>query len=223
LVTIDKQPNNSITSLATPEGRQKVEAALAELESKGQKIDVLMLDSVSTLFNLKANDEEEWIAVQAWLISLRSRGLTIFFFHHSGKAGLSRSHSKSEDMLDVSIKLSVPEDREEGILHAVLSYDKSRSGLSEPAADIKMRRVHSSSCQCAGKTLIGCPGDSVEWAYKPLMDEKMDRAFQMFDEDASLGEVAKEFKVAKSTVQYWKFKWDAQKALRAAVEPDAVL
>lgn len=221
LVTIDKQPDHMIPSLASAIGRAKVEATLAELESGGNKVDVLMLDSISTLFNLKANDEEEWIAVQAWLISLRSRGYTIFFYHHSGKGGLSRSHSKSEDMLDVSIKLEAPDNREEGILHAILSFDKARSGLSEPPADIKMRRTHSSSCQCAGKSLIGCPGDGVEWVYSPVMDIKLARAFQMFDEGASLGDVAKEFKTSRSTVQRWKDKYDDKKAAEEAVETDA--
>lgn len=216
IVAVDKQPDHIIPSLSTKIGMDKVEATLAKLESEGNKIDILMLDSISTLFNIKANDEETWIAIQAWLIKLRSQGLAIFFFHHSGKGGMSRSHSKSEDILDVSIKLEDPEQKEEGILHAAMSYDKSRSGLSEPKAEIKMRRMHSNNCPCM-KTpgcLIGCRGDSVQWEYKVLTDSKMEKAFKMFDEGSTLGEVAKEFRVARSTVQYWKTKWDSNRAAR---------
>jgi hypothetical protein len=180
-----------------------------------------MLDSISTLFNMGANDEDPWLEIQEWCINLRSRGLTVFYFHHAGKAGASRSHSKSEDMLDVSIKLESPKEREAGCLHAVMSYDKARAGLDEPAAEIKMRRTHSNVCECRKVTglLIGCRGDGVAWEYKPAADVKRMEAFRMFDEDATLGQVADELGVPRATVQSWKKKWVEQ----SKIPPDAVL
>jgi len=210
LVTMDKQPRNILSKLSTQIGRDKIEAHLAKEEAEGRKVDIVMLDSISTLFNVKANDEEVWLDIQDWLINLRSRGFTIIFFHHAGKLGASRSHSKSEDMLDVSIKLDSPKDKESGCLHAVLLYDKARAGLDEPAAEIKMKRVHSDTCACrkAGEVVLGCPGDKVTWEYKPAADANRLKASVMFEEDASLGDVAKALGVPRATVQSWKKKWD---------------
>jgi AAA domain-containing protein/primase/DNA polymerase family protein len=210
LVTIDKQPRNMMSKLSTQIGRDKIETHLAKEETEGRKVDIIMLDSISTLFNIAANDEDVWLNIQDWLISLRSKGLTIFFFHHSGKLGASRSHSKSEDMLDVSIKLEAPKERESGCLHAILSYDKARAGLDEPAAEIKMKRVHSDACACrkGAGLILGCPGDSVAWEYKPSADANRMKASVMFEEEASLGDVAKALGVPRATVQSWKKKWD---------------
>jgi hypothetical protein len=209
LITIDKQPSNIMPKLSTQIGMDKVEATLTALAAEGFKVTVLMLDSISTLFNVKANDEDTWLTIQDWLISLRSRGLTIFYFHHAGKSGASRSHSKSEDMLDVSINLERPKDREAGILHAIMSYDKARAGPDEPSAEIKMRRTHSDKCFCKGKGLvIGCRGDGVAWEYLPTEDAKKCSAFNMFNEGSSLNEVAREVGIARSTAQRWKEKWE---------------
>ena len=100
---VDEQPDNEIPSLLTEYGRKLVEEALGDAE-------VLVLDSISTLFNFATNEEEPWLEVMAWLKKLRSKGLCIIFLHHAGKQGIQRGSSKSEDLLDVSIKLAQPED-----------------------------------------------------------------------------------------------------------------
>jgi hypothetical protein len=216
LITIDKQPKNMITSLASTAGMARLEKTLAKLESEGFKTEVLFLDSISTLFNAKANDEDTWIAIQSWLISLRSRGIAIFFFHHAGKSGLSRSHSKSEDMLDVSIKLEAPKEPEAGCLHAVMSYDKARAGLSEAPAEIKMRRAHSDACRCkqaVGIFLGRCSGDGVTWEYEPAVNIRKQQAIEMFAEGKSVRAVAKELKFSIGTVNTWRTQWSKEHLL----------
>jgi hypothetical protein len=205
MASIDKQPGHQYTSLASKEGMDKIEATLAELASQGVKIKVLMLDNISTLFNVSANEEEVWIGIQSWFTSLRSRGITVFFFHHAGKGGLSRSHSKSEDMLDVSIKLEAPDDPEPGHLHALLTFDKARSGLSERPAEIKLHRTHSDGCPCLGMGSF-CPGDSVRWEYVPKQDKRMD-AEALFAQGRSVSEVSKDLGVSLGTVKTWRTNW----------------
>ena len=208
LITIDKQPGHIIPSLATAIGMARVEKTLADLETQGFKVQVLVLDSISTLFNITANDEEAWITIQAWLISLRSRGLCIFFFHHAGKSGLSRSHSKSEDMLDVSIKLDEPKDRDSNCLHAVIHYDKARAGFSESDYEIKMHRAHSEKCPCiANPRLIGCLGDSVRWEHIAQGENKRFEAERRFASGMSDGDIATELDIVPSTVRSWRKKW----------------
>jgi len=208
MASIDKQQGHHYVSMATTNGMQKVENTLAELAKKGVFIKVLMLDNISTLFNVKANEEEVWIPIQSWFTSLRSRGITVFFFHHAGKGGLSRSHSKSEDMLDVSIKLEEPEESEVGHLHSLMTFDKARAGLSEKPAEIKLHRTHSPKCSCGGnQSIFFCPGDGVRWEHVPKVS-KRDQAFQMFNEGKSIMEAATALDAPEGTVRTWHTKWN---------------
>jgi hypothetical protein len=204
--SIDKQPEHNFTSLATKEGVEKIEATLVDLAAKGVKIKVLFLDNISTLFNIEANGEDAWIPIQSWFTSLRSRGITVFFFHHAGKAGASRSHSKSEDMLDVSIKLEAPEDPESGHLHALMTFDKARAGISERPAEIKLHRTHSNDCVCALGMGGFCPGDGVLWEFIPKAD-KRGEAEAMFSQGRSVSEVSKDLGISLGTVKTWRTNW----------------
>ena len=208
LATIDEQPDNYYTSLATEVGKKKIEDAIASLKTQGVDITVLFLDNISTLFNVVANEEEAWVDIQPWFISLRSRGITVIFFHHAGKGGLSRSHSKSEDSLDVSIQLERPKNQATGYLHAVLSFDKSRHGLSMKPAEISLHRIHSENCACKknGSLVIACPGDGSRWECAVVENKRAD-AEQMFVEGKSPKLVSEKLSVAVGTVKRWRTEW----------------
>jgi Bifunctional DNA primase/polymerase, N-terminal/AAA domain len=207
LCTIDDQPNG-YGSLASPTGRARIEATLADLKSKGTPVQVLFLDSVSTLFNIAANEEETWTEIQDWFINLRSRGITICFAHHAGKTGLSRSHSKSEDMLDLSVKLSTPENNDPSLLHCTLEVDKARNGLSLRPFDFKMHREHSDSCACHKmETPTFCPGDSVRWEMLTPPDTKKLEAEQLFAAGNTVQEVADHLELPFGTVNRWRTDW----------------
>lgn len=118
LITFFSQVDG-ITSLSTPQGRQALEAVVGDAE-------VLFLDSISTLGNFPTNDEECWIEFLQWLNHLRQRGLCVIFLHHAGKSGMQRGHSRSEDLLDVSIKLTRDPGEECDWLKCTLTYDKFR-------------------------------------------------------------------------------------------------
>jgi hypothetical protein len=109
-----------IQPLATAVGRKALENVLGDAE-------VLILDSISTLGWFATNDEEEWLELLHWLNLLRRRGLCIIFLHHAGKSGMQRGHSRSEDMLDVSIKLTREADDDSDWLRMTMEYDKFRS------------------------------------------------------------------------------------------------
>lgn len=135
IVTRDAQPNG-IRSISTPEGRKAIEDALGDAE-------VLLLDSISTLANMGTNDEDNWLELNEWFRDLRSKyKLCLVFLHHAGKGGLQRGHSKSEDPLDLSIKLSRPDDylMTDG-LRCVLEFDKCRgqSGLAFEDLEFALR------------------------------------------------------------------------------------
>ena len=120
LITIESQESASIPPLSEAAGRSAIEAALGDAE-------VIFFDSISTLAWMATNDEENWIELLAWFNRLRARGLCIVFLHHAGKGGLQRGHSRSEDQLNVSIKLwRRKEDEDCEHLRCVLEYDKFR-------------------------------------------------------------------------------------------------
>lgn len=202
IITLDEQPDNEIPSLLTEYGRKLVEEALGEAE-------VLVLDSISTLFNFATNEEEPWLEVMAWLKKLRSKGLCIIFLHHAGKAGIQRGSSKSEDLLDVSIKLSQPEDyRIEDGLRANLTFDKTR-GVAMIDGEVQV--------------MMTIENDLAEFLASPIDDgkgakrgEEYAKVKPYFDKypTASLRELEKNSAgtISKSTFQRHKQRWLAEKA-----------
>ena len=136
LITLDDQPRG-IPSLATREGQEWLER---ELEDE----DILILDSVASLAPFATNEEELWIPFSTWQMRLRSRGFCVIRLMQAGKAGLQRSHSRSEDLLDVQIKLTAKTEREYDHLALELTYEKCRSrrsGRSMAARRIQSREV----------------------------------------------------------------------------------
>lgn len=72
-----------------------------------------------------------------WLLSLRHTGYAIVLIHHAGKSGDQRGASRREDLLDTSIKLSLPKDDDDEMMDrqgAVfdLEFVKTRGPVPEP-------------------------------------------------------------------------------------------
>jgi hypothetical protein len=123
VITPEDQPDSVIPSIATAEGRSLIEDAITI-----HGVEVVVLDSVSTLANIATNDEEQWLEILGWFKYLRNKyGIALFYLHHDGKAGLQRGSSKSEDILDKSIQL-LWEDGYTGNdgLRCIMKFDKAR-------------------------------------------------------------------------------------------------
>jgi hypothetical protein len=208
IITLDEQPDNEIPSLLTEYGRKLVEEALGDAE-------VLVLDSISTLFNFATNEEEPWLEVMAWLKKLRSKGLCIIFLHHAGKSGVQRGSSKSEDLLDVSIKLAQPEDYriEEG-LRANLTFDKTR-GVAMIDGEVQVAMT--------------IEDDVAEFFSSPIGDGKALKAAEQYERakpyldkypKASLRELEQKSSgaISKSTFQRHRQRWRAEKAAEGGQE-----
>lgn len=114
--------------LSTIEGQQHLEPLL---EGK----DLLILDNLSSL--LRSGDENEassWNTFQAWLLTLRSRGISVLVIHHANKKGGQRGTSKKTDVMDTVIVLKRPKDyeTEQGARFEV-HYEKTRGFHGEKA------------------------------------------------------------------------------------------
>jgi putative DNA primase/helicase len=125
---------------------------------------------------------------------LRSKGLCILFLHHAGKSGLQRGSSKSEDLLDISIKLSHPKDYKvtDG-LRLVLEFDKTRGVCMLDGAAIEVQ--------------MQLEKDSAIWTYCLAEDAQYRAAKQMFEAGSTVRDVAKEFNVSHGLAGKWRLDW----------------
>jgi AAA domain/Homeodomain-like domain len=91
------------------------------------KADVIIFDTLSSIFRIDTNDSEAWDTVNEFLTHLRSLGYCVILVHHAGKNGTQRGRTDGDDRLDVSIRLDAPENWEPGQgLSFDLSYEKVR-------------------------------------------------------------------------------------------------
>jgi hypothetical protein len=95
-----------IPNLADRAAQKMLDSMIAE-----QKIEILFIDSISTLCNSgRENEAESWLPIQEWAVGLRRRGVAVVFVHHAGKGGAQRGTSRREDILDTVIHLVHPSD-----------------------------------------------------------------------------------------------------------------
>lgn len=82
LITPDLQ-HACIPDLATRQGQRAIEAVM------GKDTELLILDNLSCLVRRggRENEAESWLSVAEWTLSLRARGVSVLFIHHSGKDG----------------------------------------------------------------------------------------------------------------------------------------
>jgi putative DNA primase/helicase len=110
-----------IPDLSTTAGQQAIRQQLGDAE-------VIVFDNLATLVRSgKENDQDGWIPVQNFLLELRRMGIAVLLVHHSGKDETKqRGTSAREDILDISIELGTPADRNSDAMFTV-NFRKSRS------------------------------------------------------------------------------------------------
>ena len=104
-------------------------------------IDVLMLDSLSTLVRSgKENPAEDWQPIQGWILRLRRMGKTTSMLHHEGKGGAQRGTSKREDVLDTVLRLRHPTDYSPAeVARFEVHFEKCRVLLGQSAKPFEAR------------------------------------------------------------------------------------
>lgn len=104
LFCMDRQPLGQSINLADRKHQIALKPFLDD-------VSFLVLDNMSTLMNGgPENDAESWDSMQAWLLQLRRRGVTVLIVHHASRGGNARGTSKREDVLDTVIQLKHPSD-----------------------------------------------------------------------------------------------------------------
>jgi hypothetical protein len=131
LITPDFQ-ESGMPDLSTPEGQASIEPHL-------ENVGLVVADNISTLCRTgEENAAEGWLPSQDWSLSLRRRGISLVWVHHTGRNGNMRGTSKREDILDTVILLEKPTGYkpEEGARFKV-TYLKNRGFMGDDASSFE--------------------------------------------------------------------------------------
>ncbi len=178
ILTPDFQ-ETGIPDLACPDGQAALEPFL-------DGVDLLILDNLSTLCRTgRENESEGWTIVQAWLLDLRRRGISVLLIHHGGKNGDQRGASKREDILDTVIQLKHPEDYSpsEGARFEV-HITKGRGLFGDDAEPYEARL----------ETVEG----RAAWTTKTLEDANLSRVIELTQDGMKVRKIAEATGLSKS-------------------------
>ena len=186
LITPDLQPC-AMPDLSTPNGQAMIEPLL-----KG--VDMVVLDNIATLCRTgKENESQSWQAMQAWLLDLRRRGITVLLIHHAGKSGDQRGTSAKEDIMDTVISLRRPKEyaMAEGARFEV-HLTKARGILGDDAKPFEANLI--------------TEGNALHWQVREIEDVEMEELKRLLDEGYSIRDCAEEMGKSKSAVHRMKRK-----------------
>jgi hypothetical protein len=185
--------------LSTSKGQAQIEAHL-------DGVALVVIDNLSCLCRCgEENKGESWLPMQEWALTLRQRGISVLFVHHSGKGGAQRGHSRREDVLDVVIALRHSSDyRPDEGLRAEVHFEKRRSLTGEDAKPFEIR-------------METRPDGAAIWTMRDLENAIESKVLELLAEGNSIRDVADEMKISRSKVHSPKGRvWDSGTVKKAA-------
>jgi putative DNA primase/helicase len=174
--------DDPLPDLGTEDGQAALEQQWGE-----KPPDLLILDNLSSLASvMRDNDAESWSPMQAWLLRMRRRGISVLFVHHAGKGGQQRGTSRREDVLDTVMALRRPSDYSpsQGARFEV-HFEKTRGVVGEDAEPFEARLQTSERGELA-------------WIWESHKDALFARARGLFEDGISVRDVAEELGISKS-------------------------
>jgi len=178
-----RETGHSIPDLGEDAGRAYLDRII-----KAYKIEVIVLDSLSTLVRCgDENDAEGWVPIQDWLMQHRFRGRSTIFIHHEGKSGQQRGTSKREDVLDTAIKLKeVQNDGSEDASTYELSYTKTRGFYGVDAKPLMVR--------------LTAEDGIMKWSYQFKEDNTREKVMRLLKQGYKQSQIAKEVDISAGRV-----------------------
>jgi hypothetical protein len=172
----------ALPDLADPKGRAWLDEIIED-----NKLDVIVLDSLSTLFRsgMVENDADNWAPIQAWMQGHRMRGRTVILLVHENRTGQARGTSKREDIIEALVRLKECADKsteDESVFE--LSFPKARN-----TTDKKPLRLIASNSE----------NGLVEWEWEPAEDN-FSRVKAGLEAGKTQSQIAKELGVSKGLV-----------------------
>lgn len=182
IFTPDLLPDGRVLpDLSTLDGQDAIDELIEDAE-------VVFVDNLSCWARTgRENEAESWLPVADWILRLRRRGIAVVLVHHAGKGGQQRGTSKREDLLDVVIGLSRPND-----------YDPSQ-GAVFVAEFTKARNLTGSDAESL-ELQLGGDDDRAAWTWRTVESSTYDRVVSLSKEGLKPGEICAELEINKSTV-----------------------
>jgi len=187
IITPDMQ-DMGMPDLATIEGQTDIEPHL-------EGIELVIIDNISTLCRSGGeSNADDWTSVQGWVLSLRARGLSVLFIHHSGKGGQQRGTSRREDILYTVINLRHAGDYnpDEGACFEI-HFEKSRGIYGDDVKPFEAKLITDN----AGKQ---------EWTIKDLDECRTHKVARLLNDGVPQNEIHEMLDVTKGTVSKHKKK-----------------
>jgi len=185
LITPDLQPC-AMPDLSTSNGQSMIEPFL-------KSVDMVVLDNIYTLCRTgKENEAQSWQSMQAWLLDLRRRGITVLLVHHAGKSGDQRGTSAKEDIMDTVISLRRPREyaMAEGARFEV-HLTKARGIVGEDAKPFEASLV--------------TEGQLLHWQVREIEDVELDELKRLLDSGYSIRDCAAEMGKSKKCCGAFSF------------------
>jgi putative DNA primase/helicase len=186
IITPDLQPNG-IPDLGTPEGQ-------AWLDSVIEDRDFIVLDNLSSLLRTPDSEDEPWLPMLDWLLSIRRRGKSALIIHHDGKNETQRGLSRHEDQLDTVFHLQKPKDyREQDGARFVIRFPKHRGFYGKDAEPFEV-------------ALITNDDGVLEWTVTDLEDATTIQVADLLTAGCTVSQIKAELGIGRATVDRHKKK-----------------
>ena len=194
IITPDLQKDIS-TDISTPRGQALIDRHL-------EGVSLVVADNLATLCPGIGNESEGegWLPVQAWLLSLRQRGIAVLLIHHAAKGGQQRGTSRREDVLDTVIAMRRPSD-----------YQPSQGARFEVHFE-KARGLYGDQVK-PFEAQLTVENNAATWTTKDLVDVEYQRVVELIGLGMTVREIAEETRMSRSTVGRLKKRAEAEGAL----------
>ena len=160
--------------------RKLIEQMLETIKNIKGRYPVLFLDNITALTSIDENKSTDWSGLMMWLMHLKTKGIVIVFFHHTGKTtGTASGSNLSQRLVDTHIILKrLPEKakfKNHNGVQCSVHFDKYRNfGGSQTKPFMLL-------CDLEGK-----------WTkYNMLMDQKDFKILELYKEGKSAQEIHK--------------------------------
>jgi DNA polymerase III delta prime subunit len=170
--------------------QEAMRLAIGTLLEAHPEIRVIILDNISCLFSgISEDSKQDWEPMNAWLVRLRHRGLSVVLVHHAGKTGQQRGTSGRENVLDTVVALSYPP-----------NYDP-RDGCHFHLHFTKTRSIHGAAVEALDVRLESLEQHGLTWTVTTLEASRTQQIRRLLKEgDLNISEIAKECDVSLSYV-----------------------
>jgi len=205
IAPLREQPDQTFESLTDKVGRDNVEYTAQRIYKETGKKPFIFLDNITALTVMQEKEGADWVELVQWFNRLRAQDYSVIFLHHGTKKGDSSSGSNlKERSIDISIHLSVPEDKE------FLDLDDEKNTQIK----IKFDKWREFNFTKHSKPFIAVLNrDTTTWSFDILLTDKQRKVKELHDsglkpleiveklkKDISQGQVYKIIKILKKEV-----------------------